>query len=161
MRMLAGPAVFVVLISLLWLEKPDSSIAGFAAPLGLLMLLWTLYITVTRGAETFSINHDGFSISRWDETVPWSQVQKIMTYPTPFKKYIWFLLKDGIPIDENRPWPRRLLRKLNPITSNGEVWLSTSIYPYKHEDMLGVVFDAFSEAVPNVIRTEKECWVAL
>ena len=157
LRMLAGPLVFFVLISLLWSAKPDSLIAGIGLTLGLIILLRTLYITVTRGAETFSINHGGFSVSRWDEMVPWNRVQKIMTYPTPLNKYILFYLVDSVVITQNRSWPSGLLGRLNSAAGNGEIWVSTSIYPDEHEDMLSAVFDAYSAAVPNVIRTEKEC----
>ncbi len=37
------------------------------------------------------------------------------------------------------------------------MWVSTSIYPDQHFDMLNATFDAFCTAIPDAVREEKEC----
>ena len=158
LKTLTRPILFSLFF--LWLIYDDeglSSLYQYLVAFWGVAIVRVVYIFMRRGVETYQLDADGFSISRWQGKVPWAYVDRVLTYPTPLDTYICFMLKDGQQPKSNLPWPSGLLDKLNSELDRGEVWLSTSNYGDTHDDMLNATFDAFCAAVPDAVREEKEC----
>ena len=147
---------------MLWLlydSEYRSDLYQYVLVFWILVIARLLYIFFIRGVETYQIDDDGFTISRWAGKVPWTRVKRILTYPTPLNTYICFMLCDGQQPKSNLPWPSGLLDKLNSELDRGEIWLSTSNYEDTRNDILNTTFDAFCAAVPDAVREENECRV--
>ncbi|MBO6506094.1 MAG: hypothetical protein JJ850_03460 [Kordiimonadaceae bacterium] len=123
----------------------------------LIAMIRLLYIVLHRGLDSYSVDQDGFTFSRWKGQIRWESIDKIMSYSTPINTYIYFSLKDGNQPQSNRPWPSGLFDRLGSAVDRGEVWVSTSSFNEKHATMLEATFDAFCAAIPGAVREEKEC----
>lgn len=157
-RTMAGPVIMGVLISLSGFRPPEPLLISKIAALAVaIVILRRIYVMAKRGVETFELNDAGFSLSKWEGRINWSDVNRIMTYSSPFQSHIVFFLKDVTVAEPLLPWYRKLLSIYSRRPETGEVWVSTSLYPDKHADILSATFDAFSAAVPGSTRTEKEC----